>query len=60
MEKHRPPEIVRNLSGKTENFLVRGEFNKDTGKFVRADRTIHRAATMKEAKSFIKKLLKEK
>lgn len=60
MEKHRPPEIVKNLSGDTVNFLVRGEFNKDTGKYVRADKTIHRAATLKAAKSFVKKLLKEK
>lgn len=59
MEKHRPPEIVRNLTGDKINFLVRGEFNKDIGKYVRADKTIHRADTLKKAEAFVKKLLKE-
>lgn len=60
MEKHRPPEIVRNLTGEKVNYLVRGTFNKDIGKFVRADKTIHRAPTRKKAEAFVKNLLKEK
>lgn len=59
MEKHRPPEIVKNLTGDRINFLVRGDFNSDIGKYVRADKTIHRAKTRREAETFIRKLMKK-
>ena len=58
MEKHRPPEIVKNLTGDTINFLVRGAFNEDSGQYVRADKTIYRTKTRKGAERFVKKLLK--
>lgn len=57
MEKHRPPEIVKNLTGDTINFLVRGEFNADIDRWVRADKTIHRAKSEKDAEAYVKKLL---
>ena len=58
MKKYRPPEIIKNLTGDTVNFLVRGAFNKDSEQYVRADKTIYRAKTRREAERFVKKLLK--